>query len=93
MDPVQTVKLCEDWLESDYEKIARVLLEQKKALAFSFINTVIKTHEASIIHDYNNSVMAVKTDFGSSERFIPILLIFVELLCEKKFRSKIVDFV
>ena len=53
MDPVQTVKLCEDWLESDYEKIARALLEQKKALAFSFINTVIKIHEASIIHDYN----------------------------------------
>ena len=36
--------------------------------------------------------MAVKQDFGHSQ-FIPILLIFVELLCEKKFRPKIVDFV
>ena len=27
------------------------------------------------------------------DKFIPILLIFVELLCEKKFRPKIVEFV
>lgn len=27
MDPSQTVKLCEDWFDSDYEKIARTLLD------------------------------------------------------------------
>ena len=28
-----------------------------------------------------------------NDQFTPILLIFVELLCEKKFKSKMVDFV
>lgn len=48
MDPIQTVQLCEQWFESDYESIAMALLEQK-ALAYSFINTVITIHEPTII--------------------------------------------
>jgi len=27
MDPEQTVALCDDWFDSDYEKIARALLD------------------------------------------------------------------
>lgn len=91
MDPEQTVVLCDDWFDSDYEKIAKALFDQKN-LAFSFLNTVITVCEPKILQEYNSSVMAVKQDFGQSH-FIPILLIFVELLCEKKFRPKIVDFV
>ena len=48
MDPLQTVKLCEDWFNSDYEKLAIALLEQK-ALAYNFISTIISTHESKII--------------------------------------------
>lgn len=92
MDPEQTVKLCQEWFDSDYEKMARALLDQKQ-LAFNFLNTVISVNEAKIIQEYNNSVMAVRSDSSLQDKFIPILLIFVELLCEKKFRPKIVEFV
>lgn len=61
MDPEQTVKLCQDWFNSDYEKMARALLEEK-TLAFSFLNTVIRMNEAKIIQEYNNSVMAVRAE-------------------------------
>jgi hypothetical protein len=37
--------------------------------------------------------MAVRPDSGNTDTFTPILLIFTKLLCEKKFKSKIVDFV
>ena len=63
MDPIQAVKLWEDWFESDYERIARALLEYK-SLAYNFINTVITIHEQTIKLEYNNNVMAVKTDSG-----------------------------
>lgn len=92
MDPEQTVKLCQDWFNSDYELMARALLDQKN-LAFNFLNTVISVNEAKIIQEYNNSVMTVRQDSSLQDKFIPILLIFVELLCEKKFRPKIVEFV
>lgn len=59
MDPEQTVKLCQDWFNSDYELMARALLDQKN-LAFNFLNTVISVNEAKIIQEYNNSVMAVR---------------------------------
>jgi hypothetical protein len=58
MDPEQTVKLCQDWFNSDYEKMARALSDQKN-LAFNFLNTVISVNQALIIQGYNNSVMAV----------------------------------
>jgi hypothetical protein len=48
MDPEQTVKLCQDWFNSDYEKMARALQDQKN-LAFSFLNTVISVNQALII--------------------------------------------
>ena len=48
MDPEQAVKLCQDWFNSDYEKMARALQDQKN-LAFRFLNTVISDNQALII--------------------------------------------
>ena len=90
MDPIQTVNLCDVWFDSDYELIAKELLDHKD-LAFSFLNTVVTQNEPQIIKEYNNSVRARGDDYGPSERFISLLLIFVEILCEKKFRSRIVE--
>jgi hypothetical protein len=92
MDPMQTVNLCDVWFDSDYELIAKELLDHKD-LAFSFLNTVVTQNEPQIIKEYNNSVRARGDDYGPSERFISLLLIFVEILCEKKFRSRIVEYV
>lgn len=66
------------------------MLDQK-SLAFSFLNTVISTNEPKITEEYNRSVTG-RPHLGTHS-FIPILLIFVEILCEKKFRAKIVEFV
>jgi len=44
MDPMQTVKLCDVWFDSDYELIAKELLDHKD-LAFSFLNTVVTKNE------------------------------------------------
>lgn len=55
------------------------------------MDTVISTNEAKITEQYNKSVMG-RQDPNEPD-FVPILLIFVEILCGKKFRGKIVDFV
>ena len=44
MDPVQTVKLCDQWFDGDYNSVARALKEQKD-LSFSFLNTVLQQNE------------------------------------------------
>ena len=44
MDPVQTVKLCDQWFESDYNSIARELKEQKD-LSYNFLTTVLSQNE------------------------------------------------
>ena len=41
MDPEQTVKLCDQWFESDYNSIARALKDQKD-LSYNFLNTVLQ---------------------------------------------------
>ena len=40
MDPVQSVKLCDQWFDKDYNSVARALKDQKD-LAFNFLNTVL----------------------------------------------------
>ena len=47
MDPEQTVKLCEQWFESDYFMIAEELKDHKE-LAFNFLNTVLIQNEDKI---------------------------------------------
>ena len=41
MDPEQTVKLCDQWFDSDYNSIARALKDQKD-LSYNFLNTVLQ---------------------------------------------------
>ena len=41
MDPEQTVKLCDQWFDRDYNSIARALKDQKD-LSYKFLNTVLQ---------------------------------------------------
>ena len=90
MDPVQTVKLCNQWFESDYNSIARELKEQKD-LSYNFLTTVLSQNEQRIIQECENSGMV--NSYRPSQKFIDLLLQFVEILCHKKYKSKIVDYV
>ena len=90
MDPVQTVKLCDQWFDGDYNSVARALKEQKD-LSFSFLNTVLQQNEQKIIAECENA--GNMTGYRPSQRYIELLLHFVEILCHKKHRNKIVDFV
>ena len=90
MDPVQTVKLCDQWFESDYNSIARELKEQKD-LSYNFLTTVLSQNEQRIIQECENSGMV--NSYRPSQKFIDLLLQFVEILCHKKYKSKIVDYV
>ena len=93
MDPVQAVKLCDVWFDGDYEKVATELNEHKD-LAFSFLNTVLQQNEQRITDEYNNSIMTSATGhMGVSKKYSDLLLHFVEILCEKKFKNQIVEFV
>ena len=92
MDPVQAVKLCDMWFEGDYESIAKALKGQKE-LCFNFLNTVITQNEEKIVEEYEDSVISSAIRIGPGAKFANLLLHFVEILCEKKFRSKIVEYV
>ena len=54
MDPVQTVKLCDQWFDSDYNALAKELKDQKD-LAFNFLHTVLVKNEQIIINECENS--------------------------------------
>jgi len=90
MDPLQTVKLCDQWFDSDYNSIARALKDQKD-LSYNFLNTVLQQNEQKIIQECENS--GTVTGYRPSQKYIDLLLQFVEILCYKKYKSKIVDFV
>ena len=90
MDPVQSVKICDQWFDSDYNLIARELKEQKD-LSYNFLHTVLEQNEQKIINECENS--GTITGYRPSQKYIELLLQFVEILCHKKYRSKIVDFV
>jgi len=92
MDPEQTVKLCEQWFESDYQRIAEELKEHKE-LAFNFLKTVVDQNEKLIEEEYNSSIMKSSSVVGPGQKFTRLLLLLLEILCEKKFKSKIVDYV
>ncbi len=90
MDPEQTVKLCDQWFESDYNSIARAL-KDRKDLAFAFLSTVLKQNEERIVFECENS--GPVAGYRPSQKFIDLLLHFVEILCHKKYRAKIVEYV
>ena len=50
-------------------------------------------NQDKIIEEYDNSVISSAMKIGPSQKFSNLLLHFVEILCEKKFRSKIVEYV
>ena len=54
------------------------------------MNTVLAQNEDKIIHECENS--SIRGNLPS-EKYIALLLQFVEILCQKKHRGKIVDFV
>ena len=66
-------------------------LKDQKDLAFNFLNTVLQQNEHKIINECENS--GTITGYRPSHKFIELLLHFVEILCHKKYRSKIVEFV
>ena len=41
MDPAQTVKLCDQWFDGDYNEVAQALKEHRE-LSFNFLNTVLQ---------------------------------------------------
>ena len=56
MDPPKTIKICQNWFESDYLRIADALKEHKD-LAFNFLNTVLEQNEPAIIEEHNTSMI------------------------------------
>lgn len=73
--------------------LAKQLIEQKD-LAFAFLNTVLQQNENEILEEYNQSIMTTETGHQRvSKKYADLLLLFVEILCEKKFKNQIVDFV
>lgn len=52
MDAERSVKLCEQWLAKDYNKVAKALKDQNlKEQAFNFMSTVIAQNEERIIQE------------------------------------------
>ena len=87
MSPTQTVKLCDVWFEKDYNLLAKQLIEHKD-LAFQFLNTVLLQNENEILEEYNQSIMTTDTGHQKvSKKYSDLLLLFVEILCEKKFKN------
>jgi len=41
MDPEQAVKICDQWFDKDYMRVAEELKDRKE-LAFSFLSTVLQ---------------------------------------------------
>ena len=54
MDAKKSVTLCEQWLDSDYNKVARSLKDQKE-LAFNFMSIVIEQNEEQMINECEKS--------------------------------------
>ena len=90
MDPLQTVKLCDQWFNSDYSKVARALKDTKE-LCYSFATTVLEQKEQEIIYECEHSDAV--TGYRPSKKYVDLILIFVETLCHKRYRSKIVEYV
>ena len=66
-------------------------LKDQKDHAFNFLSTVLALNEEKIIHECENSKSI--TVYRPSQKYLELLLKFVEVLCHRKFRSKIVNFV
>ena len=92
MDPEQAVKLTERWFGGDYNAVAQELRHQTD-LAYNFLNTVLKKNEAQILEEYENSVLTSQPIPGPSPKFTTLLLNFLEILIDRKFRAKIVEYV
>ena len=94
MDPAKTIEICNTWFDSDYMRIADALKDHKD-LAFNFLNTVLEQNEAVIIEEHNTSMLAASTIIAVAhpQKWVPLLLRLVELLTEKKFKSRITEYV
>lgn len=72
--------------------MARTLKDQKeKDLSYNFLITVLQQNEKKIIAECESSKNG--TGYKPSQKYIDLLLSFVEILCHKKYKAKIVDFV
>lgn len=71
MDADQSLKLCEQWLDADYNKVAKALKDQKD-LAFNFISRVIAQNEEQIILECEQS--SVYSGYRPSEKFLDLIL-------------------
>ena len=60
MDPVLTVKVCDQWFEGDYLSLAKEL-KSEKDLLFNFLETIISANEDSILKEYNQAIMPILT--------------------------------
>lgn len=87
MDNALTVKICEQWFEKDYNTVA-LALKDSKDLAYNFLNAVLAKNEDKIINECEESGFN-----RPSEKYNELMLLFVEILCHKKYRNKICDYV
>ncbi len=72
MDPVQSVKLCDQWFDKDYNSVARALKDQKD-LAYNFLNTVLMQNEQNIINECEKGNDMV-SGYKPSQMYIDLLL-------------------
>ena len=84
MDPEQTVKICDQWFDKDYMRVADELKDHKE-LAFSFLNTVLLQNESEIMKNYEASVMANSNE-GVEPKIKELLLRLIEILCDRKLK-------
>lgn len=92
MNPHETVRLCDKWFNRDYILITDQLKDTKE-LAFSFLNSVLQTHEHAIIAEFENARSLNQT---LSAKTKALLLQIVEVFCYKRGRESsltIVDLV
>jgi hypothetical protein len=71
-------------------------IKDHKELAFNFLNTILTQSEDRIIREYNhNMIIDTSTTIAvaPSQKWNRIILRLVDILCEKKFRNRITEYV
>lgn len=91
MDPSQTNKLAMRWFDGDHLKIVKSLKNSKEH-SFKYIGTLLNEKEPYIVEAYNQGMMTGAQSYSYIE-YKELILIFVRILCDKKYKSKIVDYV
>ena len=98
MDPVQTVRLCDQWFKHNYMQMVEAINSYSTSTAqandssFKLINTVLEIKQNTIHEEYMQTLVT-GSNIGPSEKYKNLIIKLVGILCDKKYRKVAMEYV